>query len=71
MTAAHGRMAGGRGGDRDGLSLPAAKARLKAASSRMTARWQANARFLEPGKEIADLPNRDTIIKKVRNGRGP
>lgn len=53
MTVAHGEMGGGCGGDGAGLPVAAPDARMKAVSGITTARWQANARFLEPGNSLS------------------
>ena len=52
MIAAHDEMAGGCGGEGDGLPEGAANARMEAVSGRITVRWQANAPFAEPAKSL-------------------
>jgi len=53
MTVAHEETTGGCGGDREGLPAGAPNARTEAVPGRITARWQANARLLEPGKGLS------------------
>ena len=46
-----------------GQSLRAPKARRKAVSGSITARWRAEARLMELGKSLSVVRNRHTIIE--------
>ncbi len=52
MTAAHDEMAGGCGGEGDGLLVLGPSTWMKAVSGSITARWQANACLLASGKSL-------------------
>ena len=76
MMAAHGEMAGGHGGNGDGLLVPGPNAQTEGVSGRITVRRQAVAPLLEPGKgllisgAVIESPKRPTVVVGQRsNGK--
>ena len=71
MTAADGKMAAGRGGDKDGLSLPLLNVWLKAVSGTFVARQEADGARNDPKPPRNSLtdPRDEEILTFAAPGR--